>query len=104
MSSHPDYKRVSVLREALGPFKRRFTWAGAYFGVIVLIGMHSLAEAKIPQRTGLIVMALHRGGLAGPATHNPGPETILQSEDVLIVLGRQDQIQKLREYVERGQP
>ena len=68
-----------------------------------LVG-HSLAEAKIPQRTGLIVMALHRGGLAGPATHNPGPETVLQSEDVLIVLGRQDQIQKLREYVERGQP
>lgn len=57
MSSHPDYKRVSVLSEALGPFKRRFIWAGAYFGVIVL-----------------------------------------------IVLGRQDQIQKLREYVERGQP
>ena len=68
-----------------------------------LVG-HSLAEAKIPQRTGLIVMALHRGGLAGPATHNPGPETVLQGDDVLIVLGRQDQIQRLREYVERGQP
>ena len=52
MSSHPDHKKVSVLNEALGPFKRRFAWAGAYFGVIVL-----------------------------------------------IVLGRQDQIQKLREYV-----
>jgi voltage-gated potassium channel len=68
-----------------------------------LVG-HSLAEAKIPQRTGLIVMALHHGGRAGPATHNPGPETILRSGDVLIVLGRQDQIQRLREYVERGQP
>jgi voltage-gated potassium channel len=64
----------------------------------------SLAEAKIPQRTGLIVMALHHGGRSGPATHNPGPETVLQTGDVLIVLGRQDQIQGLREYVERGQP
>jgi len=68
-----------------------------------LVG-HSLAEAKIPQRTGLIVMALHHGGLSGPATHNPGPETVLQGGDVLIVLGRQDQIQRLREYAERGQP
>ncbi len=35
-----------------------------------LVG-HSLAEAKIPQRTGLIVMALHRGGLAGPEWGQP---------------------------------
>lgn len=68
-----------------------------------LVG-RSLAEVKIPQRTGLIVMALHHGGRSGPATHNPGPETVLQSGDVLIVLGRQDQIQRLREYAERGHP
>jgi voltage-gated potassium channel len=67
-----------------------------------LVG-RSLAEAKIPQRTGLIVMALHRGERMGPATHNPGPETRLESDDVLIVLGRQDQIQRLRKYVKTGQ-
>jgi voltage-gated potassium channel len=63
-----------------------------------LVG-RSLAEAKIPQRTGLIVMALHHGGRIGPTTHNPGPETRLESGDVLIVLGRQDQVQRLREYI-----
>lgn len=64
-----------------------------------LVG-RSLAEAKIPQRTGLIVMSVrHRGGAL---TNNPGPETRLESGDVLIVLGRQDQIQRLREYIGKG--
>lgn len=43
----------------------------------------------------------HRTGGA-TATHNPGPETCLEAGDVLIVLGRQEQIQRLREYVQKG--
>jgi voltage-gated potassium channel len=63
-----------------------------------LVGV-SLAQAGIPQRTGLIVLALRRGVKAGPARYNPGPETRLEAGDVMIVLGRQEQVQQLRDYV-----
>ncbi len=62
----------------------------------------SLAEARIPQQTGLIVLALRRGGRAGPAQYNPGPETTLEAGDVMIVLGQDEQVERLREYVRRG--
>ncbi len=41
-----------------------------------------------------------RGG--DTATHNPDPETRLEAGDVLIVLGRQEQIQELRDYIRKG--
>lgn len=62
-----------------------------------LVGQ-SLAEAKIPQRTGLVVLALRRQGRAGPPLYNPGPETRLEAGDVMIVLGRSEQVQQLRDY------
>lgn len=62
-----------------------------------LIGQ-TLADARIPQKTGLVVLAL-RSGLIGKAKYNPGPETRLAAHDVMIVLGEPDQVQKLREYV-----
>jgi voltage-gated potassium channel len=58
----------------------------------------SLADLRIPQRTGLIVLALQRSAAKGPATYNPGPETRLQAGDVMIVMGGSEQIQQLREY------
>lgn len=59
----------------------------------------SLADARIPQRTGLIVLALKRGrGAQGPI-YNPGPELQLEAGDVMIVLGREEQIQSLRDYL-----
>jgi voltage-gated potassium channel len=61
----------------------------------------SLADAKIPQRTGLIVLAL-REAETGQITYNPGPETKLESSDVMIVLGREEQVQRLRGYIEKG--
>lgn len=64
-----------------------------------LVGL-SLAEAKIPQRTGLVVLALRREGQTGPPLYNPGPETRLQAADVMIVLGRSEQIQQLRDYAD----
>ncbi len=59
----------------------------------------SLAEARIPQRTGLMVLALRRGARTGPAQYNPGPDTRLEAGDVMIVLGQLEQVQRLRDYV-----
>jgi voltage-gated potassium channel len=57
-----------------------------------------LLEARIPQETGLIVLALRpRDGR--PAAFNPGPETKLEAEDVMIVLGKSGQIDRLRSYL-----
>jgi voltage-gated potassium channel len=64
-----------------------------------LVG-RTLAEAKIPQRTGLIVLALKSGD--GRPRYNPGPETRLAERDVMIVLGEPDQVQRLRAYVQEG--
>ena len=64
-----------------------------------LVG-HTLAEARIPQRTGLIVLGLRRAGSGGPPIYNPGPETRLEESDVMIVLGRSEQVQRLRDYAE----
>lgn len=57
-----------------------------------------LADAGIPQRTGLIVLALRRHGGGLPPIFNPGPETRLAAGDVMIALGREDQIEDLRRY------
>jgi voltage-gated potassium channel len=64
-----------------------------------LVG-RTLAEARIPQRTGLIVIGLRRAGQSGPPTYNPGPETRLEAGDVMIVLGNVEQVQQLRQYAE----
>lgn len=57
----------------------------------------SLAEAKIPQRTGLIVIAIRAGERHGGREwrYNPGPEESLQYGDALIVLGTPEQIDEL---------
>lgn len=77
----------------------------------------SLAEARIPQRTGLIVIAIRAGDAVarvpagrlrrrrdGTAHHafsrsewryNPGPDESLKSGDALIVLGKPEQIDEL---------
>ena len=61
----------------------------------------SLGEAAIPQETGLVVIALQAGGSAGGQIYNPGPETRLSAGDVMIVLGKEEQVQRLREYTRR---
>jgi voltage-gated potassium channel len=60
-----------------------------------------LAEARIPQETGLIVLALRRAHAEGPAVFNPGPETRLEAGDTMIVLGRQEQVERLRRLAAR---
>lgn len=62
-----------------------------------LVG-RTLAEARIPQRTGLIVLALRRKDAEGPPEYNPGPQARLEAGDVMIVLGRTAQVQMLRDY------
>jgi voltage-gated potassium channel len=64
-----------------------------------LVG-RTLAEARIPQKTGLVVIGLRRAGQAGTPVFNPGPETRLQAADVMIVLGGSEQVQRLRDYAE----
>jgi voltage-gated potassium channel len=64
-----------------------------------LVGQ-TLAEAKIPQQTGLVVIGLRRAGQLGAPIFNPGPETRLQAGDVMIVLGGSEQVQRLRSYTE----
>jgi voltage-gated potassium channel len=64
-----------------------------------LIGK-SLADASIPQQTGLIVLALRTG--ASLPTFNPGPDTSLAADDVMVVLGNGAQVQRLRDYAAEG--
>ncbi len=57
----------------------------------------SLAEAKIPQRTGLIVIAIRAGERreGDEWRYNPGPDESLRAGDALIVLGKPEQIDVL---------
>ncbi len=55
----------------------------------------SLAEAGIPQRTGLIVLAV-RHIKEKKWNFNPGPDYILTRDDMMIVLGEPEKIEKLR--------
>lgn len=54
----------------------------------------SLANARIPEQTGLIVIAVKR--LDGDIEFNPGPQYILSESESLIVMGREEQVEKLR--------
>lgn len=61
----------------------------------------TLAQARIPQETGLIVIAMKKGG-SGPEGRflfNPVADTRIEPDDELIVLGHLDQIQQLRDHL-----
>lgn len=58
----------------------------------------TLAEARIPQKTGLIVIAIRHldpRGIEGPWSYNPGPQEEIRIGDVMIVLGNSGQIRRL---------
>ena len=58
---------------------------------------HTLAEAQIPQKTGLVVLAIKHGEeRRDPFIYNPGPSEQVRAGDVLIVLGKTGQIDSLR--------
>jgi voltage-gated potassium channel len=54
----------------------------------------TLAEARIPQETGLIVLAVRPKD--GGSAFNPGPDTKLAPGDTIVVLGRPEQLDRLR--------
>lgn len=65
----------------------------------------TLEEARIPQKTGLIVIAVHEDGADGGhdgLTYNPGPDVRLEAGDVLIVLGTPEQVDRLRALTRDG--
>ena len=60
----------------------------------------TLKEARIPERTGLVVIAVSKRGSAGKdILFNPKADMRLGAGDDLIVLGDHDQVAKLRAYV-----
>lgn len=60
----------------------------------VLIGK-SLKDARIPERTGLIVMAIKKKGMT-TLSFNPSSSQILDDGDTMIVLGKEEKIDKLK--------
>jgi voltage-gated potassium channel len=63
----------------------------------------TLAEARIPSKTGLIVIAARHAdapGRDGPWVYNPGPDHRILAGDVLIVMGREEQIDLLTRSVQ----
>lgn len=63
----------------------------------------TLAEARIPSKTGLIVIAARHSdapGRDGPWVYNPGPDHRILAGDVLIVMGREEQIDLLTRSVQ----
>lgn len=62
---------------------------------------HTLQEASIPQKTGLIVIAISHleAQDEGRLVYNPGPDERVRPGDVLIVLGHQEQVDGLRAIV-----
>lgn len=58
----------------------------------------TLGEAKIPKKTGLIVIAIRKKS-TGTFKFNPLSIEKLEPKDILIVLGNNEQIKKLKEYV-----
>jgi len=59
----------------------------------------TLREAALPQKTGLIVIAIRSRG-SGAFVYNPRSDTRLEEGDVLIVLGDDEQMKKLHGVIE----
>jgi len=55
----------------------------------------SLAQAKIGEKTGLIIIAV-RDGKTGSFHYNPGSTTIIKENDILITIGTPEQMKALR--------
>ncbi len=56
----------------------------------------TLKEAKIPERTGLIVLAIRKKGKEQPKL-NPSSDEVLEEGDAMIVLGKEEQVNELRD-------
>ncbi len=56
---------------------------------------NSLKEAKIPEKTGLIVLAIKKQNME-KLSLNPSSDEVLKEGDTMIVLGREDQVNELK--------
>lgn len=54
-----------------------------------------LKEAGIPEKTGLIILAMRKSAKEG-LIFNPNSSVMLEPGDTMIVLGKEDQVEKLR--------
>ena len=59
-----------------------------------LVGQ-TLRQANLPRTVGLLIVALKRND--GQTIFNPGPDTVLQTQDTLIVTGKTGSLSKLEE-------
>jgi len=64
----------------------------------------TLADIRLPQYTGLIVIGIRKRNPPGSDEEfdyvfNPQADTVIDKGDILIVLGKPDQIDKLRKFV-----
>ncbi len=62
----------------------------------------TLREAEIPQKTGLIVIAVRKGEDGDRFVFNPKGATRIEPGDDVIVLGTPDQIDDLKKYVKKS--
>jgi voltage-gated potassium channel len=58
----------------------------------------TLREARIREETGLMVIALRKGGSHSGFVFNPLADTVLETGDEMIVLGKPDQLRHLRRF------
>lgn len=59
----------------------------------------SLSEAATPQKTGLIIIAVRKRTADEDFVFNPVAGTRLEPDDEMIVLGQEDQLVRLKEYI-----
>lgn len=101
---------VLMLRPQIVSFLDAITRVGTQpldLGEIEVPGGSSLAgkklkEARIPEKTGLIVLAIK--DTDGSTTYNPSSNTILHPGLSMLVLGRQEQITALEQIAFPGTP
>jgi voltage-gated potassium channel len=55
----------------------------------------TLKDVRIPERTGLVIVAVRKGGIGG-FIHNPGAGQKIDTGDILITMGAMDKIHALR--------
>ena len=63
----------------------------------------TLRELEIPQRTGLIVIAIKKANQDLPFIYNPQSSTVIHSGDKLIVLGDAERLERLHRLIHNGQ-
>ncbi len=62
------------------------------------VASRTLAEARIPSKTGLIVLSIRKKQI-GQFIYNPSSQTVLEPGDELIVMGEDESLRKLRKYI-----